>query len=122
MNGETANQGDLVREIGYPLYNCKGWMKFLGVMSIIGGVLQVFTIIGILFAWLPIWTGILLFQAASAAEQACETGNKYELNVSLSKLKTYFVIMGVISLLSIIFIIIMFFTGSLTFFSRNFAH
>ena len=76
MNGEAANPGDLVREIGYPLYNCRGWMKFLGVMSIISGVIQVITIIGILFAWLPIWTGILLFQAASAAEQAYETGNK----------------------------------------------
>jgi len=119
MNGEAANPGDLVREIGYPLYNCRGWMKFLGVMSIISGVIQVITIIGILFAWLPIWTGILLFQAASAAEQAYETGNKNELNISLSKLKTYFVIMGVISLLAVIFMAIMFFSGSLTFFSMN---
>ena len=120
MNGETANQGDLIREISYPLYNCRGWLKFLGVMSIISGVIQVFTIIGIIFAWLPIWIGVLLFQAASAVERAYETGDSNEINVSLSKLKTYFMIMGVISLLGVIFLTVMFFTGSMAVLFSNF--
>lgn len=120
MNGETANQGDLIREISYPLYNCRGWLKFLGVMSIISGIIQVFTIIGIIFAWLPIWIGVLLFQAASAVERAYETGDSNEINVSLSKLKTYFMIMGVISLLGVIFFAVMFFTGSMAVLFSNF--
>ena len=55
-----------VHTIGAPLYNAKGWMKFVGVLSIIYGVLVALSIIGILIAWLPIWIGILLFQSASA--------------------------------------------------------
>jgi hypothetical protein len=34
-----------------------GWMKFLGVVSILEGALAVLTLWGILFAWLPIWPG-----------------------------------------------------------------
>ena len=109
MNGEASNQADLIHQISYPLYQCRGWMKFLGIMSIIGGILQALTIIGIIFAWLPIWTGVLLFQSAAAMEEAHHTGNGNEMIQSLSKLKTYFIIMGVISLLGIIFGVIMFF-------------
>ncbi len=51
----------------------KGWLKFLGVLSIIGGVLSALTIVGILVAWLPIWMGVLLFQAGSQADAMATT-------------------------------------------------
>jgi hypothetical protein len=77
-------------------------MKLVGVMNIIGGVLQVLTIFGILIAWLPIWTGILLFQSANALAEAYEAKNQSAPLRSLSKLKTYFIIMGVLTLIGII--------------------
>ena len=105
MNVQTG----IIKELSFPLYNCKGWMKLVGVMSIIAGALQVLTIFGIIIAWLPIWTGILLFQSANAIEQAYEGDNQAAMTRSLLKLKTYFIIMGVLTLLGIIFMVLAFF-------------
>ena len=111
MNGQPTEQMSLIQQISYPLYECKGWMKLLGVMFIIGGIIYAITIIGLIVAWLPIWIGVLLFQSANAAERAYETASEYELHHSLSKLKTYFIIMGVLTLLGIIISIMAFFFG-----------
>ena len=111
MDTGTNDQVGLVKELSIPLYQCKGWMKLVGVMSIIGGALQVLTIIGILIAWLPIWTGILLIQAAGAIEQAYLGENQAAMTRSLSKLKTYFIIMGVLTLIGLIAMILMLLFG-----------
>ena len=118
MNGETSDPAGVVRELSIPLYQCKGWMKLLGVMFIIGGALYALTIIGIIIAWLPIWQGILLFQSAGAVELAYQSGNRDAMTRSLSKLKTYFIIMGVLTLIGIIATVLLFFLGFLgTFFA-----
>lgn len=109
MDGEMNEQTGVVRELSLPLYQCKGWIKFVGVMSIIGGAIQALTIIGIIIAWLPIWIGILLFQSANAIEQAHQGGNRDAMTQSLSKLKTYFIITGVMTLIGIIGMVLMFF-------------
>jgi hypothetical protein len=108
MNGETGVQAGSIsiRELSFPLYACEGWMKFVAVMSIISGALQVLTIFGIIIAWLPIWTGILLLQSANAVGQAYETDSKEALTVSLSKLKTYFIIMGILTLIGVIVMVL----------------
>jgi hypothetical protein len=103
MNGETTIQRGLITELIVPLYSCKGWMKLVGAMSIVSGAIAVLTIIGIVFAWLPIWTGVLLFQSANAVGQAYETDSKEALVRSLSKLKIYFIIMGILTLVGVLF-------------------
>lgn len=113
MNAETNQQTALVKELCIPLYQCKGWMKLVGVMSIIGGALQVLTIVGILIAWLPIWTGILLIQAAGAIEQAYLGESQAAMTRSLSKLKIYFIIMGILTLIGLIAIVLAFSFGLL---------
>jgi hypothetical protein len=80
----------------------KGWLKFLGVLSIIGGVLSALTIVGILVAWLPIWMGVLLFQAGSQADGMATTQDPNRLVVMLNKLRTYFVIQGVLALIALV--------------------
>ncbi|UCG60671.1 MAG: hypothetical protein JSV52_10075 [Candidatus Zixiibacteriota bacterium] len=100
MEEQTRN----IKEISLPIYQAKVWMQLLGVVMIINGIIIAITIIGILVAWLPIWLGVLLFQAASSAESAQVTGNKHQLLESLRKLKTYFVINGVLMLITLIFI------------------
>ena len=44
-----------IRTLSAPLYRVKGWLKFVGVMLIIDGVLLVFTFVGIVVCWIPIW-------------------------------------------------------------------
>lgn len=118
MDGETSDPAGVVRELSIPLYQCKGWIKLVGVMFIIGGAFYALTIVGIIIAWLPIWQGVLLLQSAGAVEQAYQSGNRNAMTRSLSKLKTYFIIMGVLTLIGIIATVLLFFLGFLgTFFA-----
>jgi hypothetical protein len=102
----------LIQEINLPLSESKGWMKLLGVVLIIQGALTALTIIGILFCWLPIWLGILLIQAAGASEKAQLNGEKIQLSIALQKIKTYFVIHGILMLIMLVGLgIVMLFAG-----------
>ena len=85
-----------------PMVNGKLWMKLLGVMMIITGALQVLSIIGILWAWVPIWLGVLLFQAAGAAEEASATGAVAAATRATDKLRLFFMIQGILLLISLI--------------------
>ena len=61
-----------LRKLSGPLYNVKGWIKFAGIMLIIGGALQVFTIWGIIIAWIPIWMGVIVISASNFLQKAYE--------------------------------------------------
>jgi hypothetical protein len=102
MEQQVNDPRALLREVGSPIYQGRGWMKFLGVMSIIQGVIAAFTLVGILVAWLPIWVGIILYQSASKMERAYATGDKSGFYESMNKLKLYFMIQGITTLLGIV--------------------
>ncbi len=93
-----------IKQITLPLYEAKGWMKFLGVMMIIMGVMIALSIVGLVIAWLPIWMGVLLFQAAGKADAAYVGEDEALLIASLGKVKTFFVINGVLMLIYLIII------------------
>lgn len=77
----------------------KGWLKFLGILMIINGIITALTIVGILIAWLPIWMGVLLFQAGSRADTAALTKDSSQLVPMMDKLRVYFMIQGVLILI-----------------------
>ena len=107
MEQANADQANLIKEVSIPVYQARGWMKLIGILMIIGGVFYALTIIGIIIAWLPIWMGVVLYQAGSSSEQAYFNGDKYSLLTSLNKLKLYFTIMGITTLISIVLMVIM---------------
>lgn len=98
----SEERSALVRDFSTPLATGKGWMKFLGIVFIVQGAITALTIVGIIFAWLPIWIGVLLLQSASAIERAQLSGDEAALRQSLDKLRTYFVIQGVMMLIGLI--------------------
>ena len=102
MEAHIESQGNVVREISLPIFQSKSWLKLLGVLSIIYGAITALTVVGIVFAWLPIWMGVLLYQAASAVERSQATGDKQALIASLNKIKTYFTVSGVLAILGLI--------------------
>lgn len=108
---ESPVTNDWVKALSLPLYQSRGWMKLIGVMMILYGALVALSIIGIIVAWLPIWMGILLFQAASAAEEAQLNESPDELLNALTRLKTYFTIMGILTLIGLLFSLIGLFGG-----------
>lgn len=73
------------------------WLKFVGIVTIISAVPMALTIFGVVIAWLPIWLGVLLIQAGNAAQQDDER----QLLRMVEKLKTYFIVQGLLILLAI---------------------
>ncbi|NIW79677.1 MAG: hypothetical protein GWN16_09545, partial [Calditrichae bacterium] len=68
LSGDSQSQAvlQLKRSAG----TMSAWLKFLGIVSIISGAVVAITIVGIIIAWLPIWLGVLLFQAGDRAYQS----------------------------------------------------
>ena len=109
---ETAqNNNSLVQDLSLPLAQSKGWMKLLGVMMIIYGILIAISVVGLIIAWIPVWIGVLLFQAVSAVEQAQLGGDADAMLRAMGKLKTYFTISGVLMLIGIIVGVVGFLMG-----------
>jgi hypothetical protein len=91
-----------VQELSAPIYQARGWLKFLGILSIISGIGTALSIAGIIIAWLPIWMGILMFQAGSSIDSAGQFGDKFAFLRSMGSLKTYFVLQGILTLVGIL--------------------
>src|SRR5690606_41502217 len=91
-----------VRAIMRPLTDGRFWMQLLGVMMIISGGLQVLSIIGLLWAWVPIWLGVLLFQAAGAAAEASASGDAAAAARATAKLRLCFMIHGILMLRALV--------------------
>ncbi len=91
-----------VQELSAPIYQARGWLKFLGILSIISGIGSALSVVGIIFAWLPIWMGVLMFQAGSSIDSAGQFGDRFAFLRSMGSLKTYFILQGVMTLLGIL--------------------
>jgi hypothetical protein len=94
----APQENQVVQQLSMPLYQARGWLKFLGVMTIIAGVPSVLALVGIL----QIWIGVLLFQAGSSIDAAGQFGDKFAFLRSMGGLKTYFIIQGVLTLIGIL--------------------
>lgn len=102
MEGHFSDHSDVVRSVSQPIFEAKGWLKLLGIVSMVYGVLTALSIIGIIFAWIPFWMGYLLYQCATLVETAQTSGDENVLKESLTKLKTYFTITGVFALIGLV--------------------
>jgi hypothetical protein len=94
----NSGENEFVREASMPLYQARGWLKFAGIMMIIGGIPSALALVGII----PIWQGVMLMQAASSIETAANTGQKYALNSAMGNIKTFFMINGILMLVGIV--------------------
>ena len=89
-----------------------GWLRFFGVVNVAAAIPSILSIFGILFAWLPIWLGVLLIQAGSAARH----GSDEELVRMIEKLRLYFIIQCLLVVVVLIAFAITFtFFGSVVF-------
>ena len=90
------------RSVSAPLYQAKGWIRFLGIVLLVAGILYAITIIGLIVAWLPIWLGVLLIQVSGRLNAAYLAGDEPSLWDALWKLKTFFIVSGVATLIYLI--------------------
>ena len=93
-----------------PVYESRSWLRLLSIALIIIGVFQALSIVGILWAWVPIWLGVLLWQAAGSAVNATENRDESELERFLQRMKTIFTVAGVLVIISVLLSIVGTFT------------
>lgn len=98
MEASGAGGSDSFKTIIEPLHAAKFWMQLIGVMLIISGILTALTIIGIVICWIPIWAGIVLMQAASSLDVAYQESSADAAGLAMRRLKTYFTIFGILTL------------------------
>ncbi len=99
QSGNLPQASSLVQELSQPLYRAKGWLKFLGILTIISGIPSLLALVGII----QIWMGVLLFQAGSSIDSAGRMGDRFAFLGSMNGLKTYFIIQGVLALIGLLF-------------------
>ena len=96
VNQPSQTNNPVVANVMRPLADAAGWMKLIGTLAIIYGVLMALTIVGIIIAWLPIWMGVLLNRAADQAREATAAGDEGHAITATSSLQTIFKVQGII--------------------------
>lgn len=100
---ETAHT-DLITDLSTNLYEAKSWIRIVGVLSIIAGVLTALSLWGILICWLPIWMGIMLTRVAGRIEMAYLKGDAAMFREATDNLRKFFTITGIAALIYLLFV------------------
>ena len=79
------------------------WMKILGVILIVTGVIWCITIFGIVLGWIPIWLGVLLFSSARRLDVVKEQDSASDAVVSIEKISLFFKISSIATLAYVVF-------------------
>ncbi len=102
LSTQEELQEKIIKQVSAPLYSARGWMKFVGIMLILTGVFYAISIVGLLFAWVPIWLGILITSASNRMDAAYNSGDKYSFIEAQTKIGTYFTVFGVLMLIGLV--------------------
>ena len=86
----------------FPLYQSLFWVRLFATCLVFYGALITVTGIGVLFAWVPIWIGMLLLLAAKAISLAYKENDQQAFMQFMSRLKTIFTLLGLSSVALII--------------------
>jgi len=78
------------------------WLKLMGVVNVIGGALGALTIWGVVFAWLPIWLGVVLLRTAQQAEVWVRSGDPAGLADLTRRLRTCFFVASVAAVVGLV--------------------
>lgn len=83
------------------------WMKFVGTVMLILGILYSLPIITLIISWVPILLGIKLRKSAEALTLWQSNNSDINaLNTGLGELKTFFLINGVLMIISLGFLVL----------------
>ncbi len=98
---------ELVKDLASYINANRFWMRFFGVIMIISGAVSALTLVGLVFAWLPIWSGVLLLKAASAATMAEAAGTVKPLEDALYRIGAFFKISGIFAMVMIVIYVVL---------------
>jgi hypothetical protein len=84
----------------------RGWLKFLGIIAIISGAINVLTVVGIIYAWIPIWIGVIMLQASNRGQEFINSKDPEKLNQYLERVSFFYKLSGIMVIVSIALTII----------------
>ena len=84
------------------LCDVSGWLKFLGILNIIAGVLYCLTIVGAVVGWIPIWIGVSLNNAGTSLRAGYDGRNEMAMRMGMDKLALAIKIFGILTLIGLI--------------------
>jgi hypothetical protein len=84
------------------LYDVSGWLKFLGILNIVAGVIYCCTIFGAVFGWIPIWIGVLLNNAGNSLRAGYGGRNAGAVHFGIDRLALAIKIIGILTLIGLI--------------------
>lgn len=87
-----------------PLYEARTMMKIWGWMNFIIGILYCLTIVGAIVGWLFVWMGWLVKGAGEAVTIGIEHGDQQQLRLANERIATFFKIMGVLAIITLVFL------------------
>lgn len=92
----TTDVPGKAKDLLAPLLRARLWMRFLAILSILSGVLMIFSVLRLLVFWLPVWAGVALWQAVDALERV-EFGEDAlpAVHRGLDRIRLYFVLYGI---------------------------
>jgi hypothetical protein len=96
----NVNQGSMSENIP----KMAMYMKFIGILQIIGGALYCITIIGALIGVPVIFMGIRLREAADGFKKYLASDSKQDLDVAIEKQKRSFYIQFVLAIISLVLV------------------
>ncbi len=102
MTDQFSQQNTVLDQVASIATEARPWLKFLGIMMIIFGVLMCLTCYGLLLGWLPIWLGVLLLQSGNLVTLASANAARNELVPMMQKLRSFFMIQGILVLISVV--------------------
>ncbi len=109
---ESTTSSDTMARLAERARSMSGWLQFMGVVTLGAAIPSVLSIVGIVVAWLPIWLGVLLFQAGTAARR----GTDDELIRMIERLRLYFIVQSVVVIVALVVFAVAFaFFGSIMF-------
>jgi hypothetical protein len=95
-------EGGLALNTVEPLVQVAGWLKFLGILNIIAGVIYCLTIVGIIFGWLPIWIGVTLNKASNSLQTGYANRSQLVLRNGMESLALVVKIFGVLAVIGLV--------------------
>jgi hypothetical protein len=98
---KPAAEGGLDFSSVASLCQTAGWLKFLGILNIIAGVLYCLTIIGLIIGWLPIWIGISLNKASDSLKSGYARRDPSAIRAGMDSLSLVIKIFGVLAVIGL---------------------
>lgn len=78
------------------------WMRFVGVINLIMGIIMCIPVVYAIFGWILILTGLWTIKASNSFKNFLLNHDLISFNTAIEKLKNIYILTGIITIISLI--------------------